>query len=76
MEFVTSLFISANWKDDNYNSILVIIDQFTKMVYYKPVKVTIDIPGLAKVVINVVMHHHKVLKLIITDRGLFFTSKF
>ena len=67
--------ISADWKGDNYNLILVIVDQLTKMVYYKPVKVIIDAPSLAKV-INIVVRHHRVLELILIDQGSFFTSKF
>ena len=76
MDFVTGLPISTDWKGDNYDSILVIIDQLTKMVYYKPVKVTIDAPGQTEVIIDVVVHHHEVLKSIVIDRGLLFTSKF
>ena len=39
--FVTSLPILINWKRDNYNSILVIVDWLTKMVHYKLVKITL-----------------------------------
>ena len=46
------------------------------MVYYKPVKVTINAPGLAEVIINVVVRHHGFPDSIITNRGSFFTSKF
>ena len=46
------------------------------MVYYVPVKVTIDAPGLAEVIINVVVHHHGVPESIMTDQGLLFISKF
>ncbi len=76
MDFITDLSISADWKGDSYDSILVIIDQLTKIVYYELVKVTIDAPGLAEVIINVVVHHQGVSKSIVTDRGLLFTSKF
>ena len=34
LDFVTGLPISINWKDDGYDSISVIIDQLTKMMYY------------------------------------------
>ncbi len=76
MDFITSLPISAGWKGNSYDSILIIVDQLTKMVYYKPVKVIIDAPGLVKVIINVVMHYHGVPESIVTDQGLLFTSKF
>ncbi len=38
--------------------------------------VTINTTGLAEVIIDVIMHHHTVPKLIVMDRGLLFTSKF
>ncbi len=76
MDFVIGLPISADWKGDSYNSILIIVDRLTKMVYFKPVKVTIDVSGLAKVIIDVVVHHYGVPKSIVTYQGLLFTSKF
>ena len=76
MDFVTSLPLSADWKGDNYDSILVIVDRLTKMVHYEPVKVTIDAPGLAEVIIDVVVWHHGLPDSIMTDRSSLFTSKF
>ena len=76
MDFVTCLPILTDWKGDNYNSILVIVDRLTKMIYYKPVKVNINAPGLAKVIINVVMKHYGLSDSIVTDWELLFTSKF
>ncbi len=75
INFVTGLPISADWKSDSYNSILVIVDRLTKMVHYEPVKVTIDARGTAEVIINVVVRHHGVPESIVTDRGLLFISK-
>ncbi len=46
------------------------------MVYYKLIKVMINVPGLVEVIINMVMHHYGVPELIIIDQGLLFTSKF
>ena len=55
MNFVPRLSISTDWKDDSYDFILVIIDRFTKMMHYEPVKITIDTLGLAEVILNVVV---------------------
>ena len=76
MDFVMGLPISTDWKGDSYDSILVIVDRLTKMVHYEPVKVTIDAPGLAEVIIDVVVRHHGLPDLIVTNRGSLFTLKF
>ena len=46
------------------------------MVHYEPVKITIDAPGLAEVIIDVVVRHHGLPDSIVTDRGSLFTLKF
>ena len=46
------------------------------MVHYEPVKVIIDVPRLAEVIIDVVVQHHGLLDSIISDQGAIFTSKF
>ena len=76
MDFVTGLPVSTNWKGETYDSILVIVDRLTKMVHYKLVKVTLDASGLAKVILNVIVWHHGLPDLIVTDKGSLFTSKF
>ena len=76
IDFVIGLLILTDWKGDSYNSILVIIDWLMKMVYYKPVKVTIDAPDLAEIIINMLLRHHGFLNSIVTDRESLFTSKF
>lgn len=73
IDFVTYLPILTNWKDDNNNSILVIFNFFTKIVHYGPIKVIIS---LTKVIINIVIRHYGLPKLIISDPGSIFTSKF
>ncbi len=76
IDFIIGLSISADWKSDSYNSILVIVDQPTKIIHYLPVKVTIDIPALAEVIIDVILLHYGVPELIVTDQGQLFTLKF
>ena len=76
MDFVTGLPISTDWKSDSYDFILVIIDRLTKMVHYKPVKVIIDTPGLAEIILDEVVWHHGLLDSMMSDRGSLFISKF
>ena len=73
---MTGLPLFADWKGDNYDLILVIVDYLTKMVHYEPVKIIIDVPRLAEVIIDVVVRHHGLPDPIISDRGAIFTSKF
>ena len=76
IDFVTGLPLSADWKCDSYDLILVIVNHLTKMVHYEPVKVTIDTPRLAEVIIDVVVQYHGLPDSIISDRGAIFTFKF
>lgn len=76
MDFVTGLLILPNWKDDSYNSIPVLVDQLIKVVYYKLVKVMIDTPNLAEMIINVVISQHEVPESMVIDQSMLFISKF
>ena len=46
------------------------------MVLYKPVKITLNAPGLAEVIIDVLVRHHSLPDSIVTNWGSLFTSKF
>ena len=76
IDFVKGLPISTDWKGDSYDSILVIIDVLTKIVCYEPVKITIGAPGLAKVILDMVVRYHGLPDSIMSDKGSLFTSKF
>ena len=76
IDFVTGLPVLTDEKKDSYDLILVIVNRLTKMIHYKPVKVTINAPGLAEIIIDVVIRHHKLPDSIVTDRGSLFTLKF
>lgn len=67
MDFVTGLPISTNWKGETFDFILVIVDRLKKMVHYKPVKITIDAPGLAEVIIDIIIRHHGLPDFIVSD---------
>lgn len=76
MDFVTRLSVSTNQKGNTYNLILVIIDWLTKMIHYKPVKVTIDTLGLVEVILDMVVQYYSLFDSITSDQNLVFTSKF
>lgn len=76
MDFVTRLPKSKDWRGVEYDSILVIVDRFTKMVHYESVLTTLDAEKLAEVLIEAVIKYHGSPDSIVTDRGSLFTSKF
>ena len=39
--------MSTDWKNMSYDSILIVVNRLTKMVYYEPVQITSDAPALA-----------------------------
>lgn len=51
IDFVTGLSVSTNRKHKTYNFIKFIMDQLTKIVHYKQVKITINDLKLTKVII-------------------------
>ena len=46
---------------------MVIIDRLMKMVHYELVKVMINASDLAEVIIDMIVHHHRVSELIVMD---------
>lgn len=76
IDFVIGLPISSDRKGEIYNSILIIIDKLIKIVYYEPVIVIIDILGLTKVIINVVVWYRGLFNSIVSNCGSVFISKF
>lgn len=55
MDFVNRLPVFTNEKGETDNSILVIINWLIKIIFYQPIKVTIDILGQAEVIIDLVV---------------------
>lgn len=47
-----------------------------KMIYYDPVKVTINAPSLVEMIIKAIIRHHGLLDLIVSNYSSVFTSKF
>ena len=46
------------------------------MLHYEPIKVTIDAPRLAKVILDMVVWHYDLSNSIVLDKGSLFISKF
>ncbi len=67
MDYVTRLLVFLKWKSENYNLILVIVDQLIKIIYYEPVKIIIDVFNLEEVILDVVMQYHKLFNSIISN---------
>ena len=64
---MTELLVSTDWKSESYDLIYVIVNQLIKIVYYKLLKITMNIPGLAKVIIDVMVKNHSLPNSIIID---------
>lgn len=73
---MTDLLIPINWKKDSYNSIFVIVARLTKVIYYKPVQIIIDITNLAEVMFNVIIQYHGLPDFIVNNKESFFTFNF
>lgn len=75
MDFITGFSLSVDWKDNSNDLILVIANCLSKMIYYKLVRIIIDVTGLAKVIMDVLVRHHNLLESIVSNRDFLFTSK-
>jgi hypothetical protein len=60
--------------DKVFDSILIIIDRYTKMNIYVLINKTYNSVELTSLLIDAVIHRYGVLKGIISDRGSVFTS--
>lgn len=70
------LLLFTDWKDYSYNSVFVIINCLTQMIYYKLVKVINNAPKLVERIINVVIQHFSLPNSIINKRRAISLSKF
>lgn len=70
------LLISTNWKSNNYDSLLIIIDCLIKIIYYELIKITINTHDLIEIIIDMIIQYHSLFDLIVSDWGMVFISKF
>ncbi len=58
------------------NSVLVVVNRFTKRILYLPITRNIDTPTLIDLIYREIMLYSSVLDLFIIDRGSVFTSRY
>ena len=58
------------------DTIVVIVDEFTKMIQLKAITTNISLEGITKIYSDNIWKLHRVPKKILNDSGLYFTSKF
>jgi hypothetical protein len=75
MDFIIGLPPSRR-VDSVYDSVLVVVDRFTKMAKYIPCRKTIDAEQLAELLIGTIFKDFGLPKGIVSDRGSVFTSNF
>lgn len=73
---MTDLPLLVDERGNSYNLILVIIDNMINISHYKPVKTTINIGSLAKVIIDIIVKYYNFLESIVSDKASLFISKF
>src|SRR4051794_15927973 len=76
MDMITGIPPSLGDAEKAYDAILVIVDRFTKIARYFPVRKTMDAAQLATLFVDNIVKEYGVPRSIITDRGTTFTSQF
>ena len=67
---------SADSKRNAYDAILIIVNYFTKIVKYFPIRETIAASQLAELFCNEIIKQYGTPRSIVTDRGSIFTSEY
>ena len=73
MDFIIKFPLLKLYKRE-FDSILIIINYYTKIMHYLPIIIIVNIEELANLFIENVLTKYSILKLIISDRGSLFTS--
>jgi len=75
LDFITDL-PPSRLGAETYDTILVVMDKFTKMAHYIPTRKDIDAKTLGNIFLREVIRLHGVPRVIVSDRGPILTSKF
>lgn len=76
INFKIPLYILINYKNKINNFIFIILNLITNKVYFEPVKITIKIFGLRKIILDAIILYFSLLNSIITNQVILFTTKF
>ena len=77
LDFITDLPKSASCLGtDFHDSIMVVVDRFTKMAHYSPCTKTLDSKQFSQLIIRDLVARHGLPERIVSDRGSLFTSHF
>lgn len=69
-------FIEGLPKSEGFNAILVVVDRFTKVSHFLPLKHPFTTASVAKIFLNTVVRLHGIPLFIVSDRDKIFTSAF
>ncbi len=75
MNFITDL-LSSKWKEVVYDSILVIVDHYMKMMHYLSMKKTLTVVELAKLFFEKIALRYEISSDIVIDRDSLFINAF
>lgn len=75
-QVMTTNMIVSLPKSQGFDSILIVVDHFTKQAYFTPCHETLTAEGAAELYIRDVFHHHGAPTKVISDRGPQFASKY
>lgn len=76
MAFMMDFLFSINQKNNKQDLILVIIKCLTIIVYYKLIKTTINIVGLTKVIIDILIRYHNLSESMVINQHFWSYLKF
>ena len=75
MDFITDLLL-CNWKDQVFNSILILVDRYMKMAMYILSWMDWEVKIMANVVAKTLLWKHSFPETFILDRGSLFTAHY
>jgi hypothetical protein len=74
MNFIIGLSLSLR-EDRAFNVILIVVNRYSKIVYFILITIDIDIPAFAEFIYDKMIKYHDISKLIISDRKSIFIFK-